>query len=85
MLSPGTIVRYVGDERARRTAYDLGLESWTPLGIKGSGFGVCEKFSHQTTEGIKVYSCRFSINKPYPINSNSHYTGKFYEFEVEEV
>ena len=85
MISPGAIVRHVGDDKARQAAKELGVGDWGPDGIPDNTFGVCEGFSHVTVGGIELYRCRFQVDDRRTGNIFSHFKGNFYEFELEAL
>jgi len=79
MIKKGTLVRFIGNEAASKIAKKLDLEDWCPDDIDDNTIGVCEEMVRIMLGGLEIYKCRF------PVFISQHMSGRFYNFEIEEV
>ncbi len=89
MFNRGTVIKYVGNSRARALAMEKGMENWHPDNFKWD-FGVVEETYN--IGNCKFYRCRIvllddvmehNIQGTYYICK--HYRLDLYDFEVEDV
>ncbi len=86
MLRRGTLVSFIGNEKAEIIAVENHIVEWFPDNIPDNTIGICERSHGKSTEGYKLYSCRFPIiSHTSNFSTYRHMCGLFYEFELMEA
>ena len=83
-MKAGTIIHYIGDDRAYKEVLKLQIPSWYPLEFDYDIYGIVLNNRASSYSDIQTYDCRiiFSYRDESVI---VHDIMNFYEFELEVV